>query len=208
VLTPESSIVAKPAGVSDIVAAAAVLPALTALEALGEPLGLSRGQRLLVRGGTGAVGAFLTQFAHRMGLSVTVTVRSSTGVDRAKHLGADDVLVGDEPDGIPAGSFDASIDAVGAGTPAWLYRSVRPGGRVITLQESPDADLAQQFEVDAKFFLVEARPDALGQLAAELAAGDIEVAVGQVFPLADGRAAYASRGQLGTPGKAVLEVSP
>jgi NADPH:quinone reductase-like Zn-dependent oxidoreductase len=61
--------------------------------------------------------------------------------------------------------------------------------------------------VDAQFFLVEARADALGELAAALAAGDLEVAVAQVFPLADGRAAYASRGQLGTPGKAVLDVA-
>jgi NADPH:quinone reductase-like Zn-dependent oxidoreductase len=177
------------------------------MEALGEPLGLSSGQRLLVRGGTGGVGAFVTQFAHRMGLAVTVTVRSSAAVDRARRLGADEVLVGDEPEGIPPGSFDASVDAVGAGTPAWLYRSVRPGGRVITLQESPDADLAQQFGVDASFFLVEARADALTDLAAQLAEGDIEVAVAQVFPLAEGRAAYASRGQSEKPGKTVLEVA-
>ena len=207
VLTPAASVVPKPAGVSDIAAAAAVLPALTAMEALGGPLGLSSGQRLLVRGGTGGVGAFVTQFAHRMGLSVTVTVRSPAAVDRARRLGADEVLVGDEPEGIPAGSFDASVDAVGAGTPAWLYRSVRSGGRVITLQEAPDADLAQQFGVDASFFLVEGRADTLEQLAAELVAGDIEVAVAQVFPLAEGRAAYASRGQSDKPGKTVLNVA-
>ncbi|MCW0216520.1 MAG: NADP-dependent oxidoreductase [Pseudonocardia sp.] len=207
VLVPSDSLAAKPAGVPDVVAAAAVLPALTAMGALEEPLGLVAGQRLLVRGGTGAVASFLSQFAHRMGISVTVTVRSSTAVERAKRLGAEEVLVADEPAGIAPGSFDASIDAVGAGTPDWLYRAVRPGGRVITLQEAPDADLAQKFGVDADFFLVEARPDALTRLGAELAAGDIEVAVAQVYPLAEGRAAYAGTGRSEKPGKTVLDVA-
>lgn len=207
VLVPATSLASKPAGVSDVVAAAAVLPALTALGALDEQLGLVAGQRLLVRGGTGAVGSFLTQFAHRMGISVTVTVRSSSSVDRAKRLGADEVLVADEPAAIAAASFDASIDAAGAGTPDWLYRAVRPGGRVITLQELPDADLAQRFGVDARFFLVDARADLLSSLGAALAEGGIEVAVAQIYPLADGRAAYGSRGLSEKPGKTILDVA-
>lgn len=207
VLVPSGNLAVKPAGVSDVVAAAAVLPALTAMEALEEPLGLVPGQRLLVRGGTGAVASFLTQFAHRMGLSVTVTVRSPTGVEHAKRLGADDILIADEPAGIAAESFDASIDAVGAATPDWLYRAVRRGGRVITLQETPDADLAAKYGVDASFFLVEARADALDRLGADLAAGDVEVEVGEIYPLAEGCAAYAGRGQSRKRGKTVLDVA-
>lgn len=207
VLVPSASLASKPASVSDVVAAAAVLPALTAIEALEQPLGLVAGQRLLVRGGTGAVASFLTQFATRMGISVTVTVRSSASVERATKLGADEVLVADEPEGIAAGSFDASIDAAGAGSPEWLYRAVRAGGPVIMLQEAPDADLAQKYGVAANFFLVEARTDALNRLGVELAAGDLEVAVAQVYPLAEGRAAYASRGQSEKSGKTVLDVA-
>ena len=207
VVVPADSLAEKPAGVTDVVAAAAVLPALTAMEALEGPLGLAPGQRLLVRGGTGAVASFLTQFAHRMGLSVTVTVRSSGSVEHARRLGADAVLVSDEPAKIAAGSFDASIDAVGAGTPDWLYRAVRPGGRVVTLQEAPDANLAEQYGVDAAFFLVEARTEALDRLGVELATGDLEVAVARVYPLADGRAAYESRGTSGKSGKTVLDVA-
>ena len=207
VLVPSTSIASKPTNISDAVAAAAVLPALTAMEALEHPLGLVAGQRLLVRGGAGAVASFLIQFAKRRGISVTVTVRSSASVERAKKLGADEVLVADEPEGIAAGSFDASIDAVGAGSPEWLYRAVRAGGPVIMLQEAPNADLAKKFGVKADFFLVEARADELNRLSAELAAGHIDVAVGQVFPLAQGRAAYASRGQSEKSGKTVLDVA-
>jgi NADPH:quinone reductase-like Zn-dependent oxidoreductase len=206
-LVPATHVAAKPASVPDAVAAAAVLPALTAIEALDEHLGLVGGQRLLIRGGTGAVGSFLAQFAHGMGISVTATVRASTAVERAKQLGADEVLVAEEAAGVAAGTFDAAIDAAGAGTPEWLYRAVRPAGRVITLQELPDADLAQNLGVDARFFVVSARTESLERLGAMLAAGDVEVAVAQTYPLSEGRAAYAGKGQAQRPGKTVLEVA-
>lgn len=207
VLVPATSLAPKPTNVSDVVAAAAVLPALTAMQALDEHLQLAPGQRLLIRGGTGAVGSFLTQFAHSMGIDITVTVRSAAAVERAKRLGADEVLVADEPAEIASASFDAAIDAVGAGTPEWLYRAVRPGRRVITLQELPDSALAEAFGVDARFFVVSARTEELERLGTVLAAGSIEVAVAQTFPLSEGRAAYASRGRVDVPGKTVLVVT-
>jgi len=206
VLAPATSLAAKPAGVSDVVAAAAVLPALTAMEALDEHLGLETGQRLLVRGGTGAVGSFVVQLAHGRGIRVTATVRSSSGVERAEWFGADEVLVGDEPAGVVTAGFDASIDAAGAGTPEWLYRAVRPGGRVVTLQEPPDAQLAESLGVETRFFVVTARAESIARLGAVLAAGDVEVPVARTYPLSEGRAAYASRGT-GTPGKVVLDLT-
>ena len=207
VRVPAANLARKPADVTDVVAAAAVLPALTAMEALEEHLRLEAGQRLLVRGGTGAVGSFLIQFARRMGIEVTATVRSSSAVEYAEHLGAHEVLVADEPAAVAPASFDASIDSVGAGTPEWLYRAVRPGGRVITLQEAPDTELARTFDVDAQFFVVSPDAEHLDRLGGLLAEGGIEVAVARTYPLSDGRAAYASRGLAGPPGKVVLEVS-
>jgi len=204
---PAASLARKPANVSDVVAAAAVLPALTAMEAVEEHLRLESGQRLLIRGGTGAVGSFLIQFAHRAGIAVTATVRSQDAVEVVERLGAHEVLVADEPDEVAPASFDASIDSVGEGTPEWLYRAVRPRGRVITLQEAPDAALAEAFDVDAQFFVVSPDAEHLDRLAALLSDGGIEVAVAQTYPLSEGRAAYADRGRAGRLGKTVLQVS-
>jgi NADPH:quinone reductase-like Zn-dependent oxidoreductase len=206
VLVPASSIARKPRGVADAVAAAAVLPALTAMEALDEHLGLGAGQRLLVRGGTGGVGAFVTQFAHARGIRVGVTVRSPEAEERARRLGAAEVFVGDEPE-VPTGAFDAAIDAAGAGTPGWLYRAVRRGGRVVTLQEAPDAALAEELGLEARFFVVTTSTAQLERLARTLSEGDVEVAISRTFPLAEGRAAYESRGRGGAPGKTVLLVA-
>jgi NADPH:quinone reductase-like Zn-dependent oxidoreductase len=206
VLAPAASVAPRPAGVSAEVAAAAVLPGLTAMEALDDHLAVAAGGRLLVHGGTGAVGSFLTQLAHARGIEVAVTVRSAASAERARRLGADHVFAGDETGAIPAGSFDAAIDAVGADTPEWLYPAVRRGGRVITLQVPPDAALAEAAGVDASFFVVNTSSANLTRLGELLAAGELETTIAQTFPLSEGRAAYASRGAGRPAGKTILSV--
>jgi NADPH:quinone reductase-like Zn-dependent oxidoreductase len=206
VVVPEELCVRRPESVSGVVAAAAALPALTAWEALGEHLGLVAGQRLLVHGAAGAVGSFVAQFARRQGLSVTGTARTETSAARARQVGVDEVLVTGEaaPSGLRP--FDGAINAAGADTPAWLYRAVRRGGRLVTLQEPPDQELAAEQGIEARFFIVELRRSELEGLAALLAQGGTEVAIAQTFPLAQGQLAYASRDH-SPPGKTVLLVS-
>jgi NADPH:quinone reductase-like Zn-dependent oxidoreductase len=209
VVLPSECVARKGPTVSDIDAAAAVLPALTAWEALSEHMELTAGQRLLIRGGTGAVGAFLTQFAHGMGAEVTVTVLSPSDEARARSLGADHVIV-TGPDWDPRGQhgFDGAIDAVGADLPEWMYSSVRPGGRLIVLQEPPSQELADKHGVTAIFFVVRTRRAKLEELAALMSAEQIDIAIAQTFPLSAGRAAYESRSlPKRAPGKTVLLVS-
>ncbi len=207
VAVPAASLARRPPAVSDVVAAGAVLPALTALEALAQHAQVHAGQRLLVRGGTGAVGSFLTQLARARGIRVTATVHVASSAARATRLGAAEVVVADQSADIPPASFDAAIDAAGAGSPEWLYRAVRPGGRVITLQEAPDTELAASIGVEALFFVVSTGGDEIEHLADLLATGTVDVAIGQTLPLSDGRSAYARR-PAGTPGKTVLVVAP
>ena len=66
---------------SHVVAAAAVLPALTAWQARVEHAAVQPGQRVLVHGGAGGVGAFVTQLATALGASVT-----STAHDRHRQV--------------------------------------------------------------------------------------------------------------------------
>jgi NADPH:quinone reductase-like Zn-dependent oxidoreductase len=200
VVVPIASVARKPAGVPDVDAAAAVLPALTAWDALHDQVRLASGQRLLVRGGTGGVGAFLTQFGHRIGAEVTVTVTSASGEARARRLGADHVVVsaaGSEDQGLTG--FDVAVDAVGGSVPEWMYAALRRGGRLLVLQEPPSEELAAEYGVEATFFVVQTRRDRLEELAGLLADGSVEVAIAQTFALADGRAAYES-GALPKPG--------
>lgn len=200
VVVPSASVARKGATVTDVDAAAAVLPALTAWEALRDQTHLTAGQRVLIRGGTGAVGAFLTQFAHGIGAELTVTVTSTSVEARARNLGADHVVVtaphSEAPD---LQVFDVAIDAVGGNVPEWMYAAVRPGGQLIVLQEPPSQELADKYGVSAVFFVVRTRRERLEELAALIAAGHVEVAIAQTFPLSAGKAAYES-GSLPKPG--------
>ena len=207
VVVPAGCVARKPPTVAHCDAAAATLPALTAWEALNDHLQLATGQSLLVHGGIGAVGAFLTQFAHAAGLEVTTTVTSDSHKAYARQLGADHVLVAGDMEPGELSGFDAAIDAVGADVPAWLYASVR-GGRLVVLQEPPDQALAHQYDVEAKFFVVSTRRTKLEELATLLEQGRITVGITATFPLADARVAYESGSKpRRRPGKTVIVVA-
>jgi NADPH:quinone reductase-like Zn-dependent oxidoreductase len=149
----------------------------------------------------------LTQFARDAGAHVTVTT-PARAVARATALGALRVIeAGTESTQADLGQFDVGIDAVGADTPEWLFALVRPGGRVITLQEPADPALATKYGVMADFFIVTARREKLDHLASILSGGHVEVAVAATFPLFEGREAYESGGRLGrAEGKTVLVI--
>jgi NADPH:quinone reductase-like Zn-dependent oxidoreductase len=184
-----------------------VLPALTAWEALVDHAAVQPGQRVLVHGGAGGVGSFVTQLATALGASVTATAHTPD-VEYVLSLGAERVINTDEESlDAETGVFDVVIDAVGRDVPEALFAALRRGGRLITLQEPPSEELADKYGVTAVFFIVTAERDRLARIADMIDAGTLKVGVAATFPLAEGRAAYES----GTfrrprPGKTVLVV--
>ena len=207
VSVPAGFVAAKPRTVPHAVAAAAALPGLTAWETLVEHAAVQAGDRVLVHGGAGGVGAFVTQMAASLGARVTGTARTKD-VAYVRTLGAERVIDVDHEDlADEAGSFDVVINAVGADTPEALFAALRRGGRLIVLQEPPSQELTEKYGVTAEFFIVTADRENLARLAERIDAGELQVAVAATFPLADGRAAYesgATRRQ--RPGKTVLVV--
>ena len=207
VSVPATSVATRPRTVSHVVAAAAVLPALTAWEALVDHANVQPGQRVLVRGGAGGVGSFVTQLAAALGARVTATVHAPDA-GHVLGLGAERAISA-EQEALEAekGVFDAVIDAVGNETPEDLFAALRRGGRLITLQEPPSQEMADKYGVTALFFVVTANRDRLARVADMIDTGKLKVSVAATFPLADGRAAYqggASRRH--RPGKTVLVV--
>ena len=207
VSAPATSVATRPRTVSHVVAAAAVLPALTAWEALVDQANVQPGQHLLVNGGAGGVGAFVTQLATALGASVTATVHAAD-TEYVLALGAERAI-NTEQESLDAekGAFDAVIDAVGKETPESLFATLHRGGRLITLQEPPSQEMADKYGVTALFFVVMANRDRLAQVADMIDAGKLKVSVAATFPLAEGRAAYQSGASRRTrPGKTVLVV--
>ncbi|GAA5012130.1 NADP-dependent oxidoreductase [Actinopolymorpha pittospori] len=205
VSTPVTSVAARPRTVSHVAAAAAALPALTAWEALVEHAAVKRGQRVLVHGGAGGVGSFVTQLAVALGARVTCTAHSPD-VAYVLGLGAERVIDAESLDA-EKGVFDAVVDAVGQDTPEGLFAALHRGGHLITLQEPPAQELADRYGVTALFFIVAANQDCLIQLADMIDTGRLKSNVAATFPLAEGRAAYESGAvRRRHPGKTVLVV--
>jgi len=206
VSVPAASVATRPRTVSHVAAAAAVLPALTAWEALVDQAKVQPGEHLLVNGGAGGVGAFVTQLATALGASVTATVHA-TDAEYVLALGAERAITEQESLDAERGTFDAVIDAVGKETPEGLFAALRRGGRLITLQEPPSQEMADKYGVTALFFVVTANRDRLAQVADMIDLGKLKVSVAATFPLAEGRAAYDSgASRRHRPGKTVLVV--
>lgn len=207
VRVPVGFVAARPRAVSHVEAAAAALPALTAWEALVEHAAVRAGDRVLVHGAAGGVGGFLTQLGTALGARVTGSAHTKD-VAYVGSLGAERVIdVDHEALDAESGAFDVVINAVGAHTPQALFAAIRRGGRLLTLQEPPSQELADEYGVTAEFFVVTAQRESLARLAEMIDAGKLQVAVAATFPLAEGRAAYASGAtRRQRPGKTVLVV--
>lgn len=198
VAVPTSSVGHRSSSVDPTVAAAAVLPALTAWEALHDQVGLTAGQRLLVRGAAGAVGSMLTQIGHVAGAQITATVSSAGDVERVRSLGADEVIVvprGQDPEDVRR--FDVVVDAVGDQIPRWMYAAAAPHGTLVSLQFPPDDQLAAEYGVSTVFFVVSADTHRLAELDDLLSHHELAAEVAAVFPLERGREAFEAAGSAG-----------
>ncbi len=91
VLVPEAAVVRAPAGLSMEEVATLPVAALTAWYALVTAGGLRAGQSVLLQG-TGGVSLFGLQFARMFGARAIITSRSAEKLERAKALGATDVI--------------------------------------------------------------------------------------------------------------------
>jgi NADPH:quinone reductase-like Zn-dependent oxidoreductase len=206
VVMPAASLAAKPPSVSHVEASTLPLAALTAWQALADHAALQPGEQVLVQGGAGGVGIFAVQLAAILGGHVSATGHS-TDADFVHDLGAERFIsIGAGRPGPAAGGFDIVIDTVGGAVLEGSYGLLREGGRLVTLGEPPDQELAGRYKVDAMFFVVEPDASELARLAEMADAGKLRTVISQTFPLALGRQAFESGGGARPPGKTVLVV--
>jgi NADPH:quinone reductase-like Zn-dependent oxidoreductase len=142
VTVPAADLAPRPKKVSHIVSAALPLAGLTAWQALVDHAAVQPGERVLVYGGAGGVGALTVQLAAILGADVTTTVRSDAH-DVVTALGASRVIDirTERFDGGDA-RYDVVIDTVGGETLDRSFGIVRLGGRLVTLSAPPPAGKA------------------------------------------------------------------
>ncbi|MET8116994.1 NADP-dependent oxidoreductase [Streptomyces prasinus] len=139
-----------PRSVSLVEAAGLPVVALTAWQALVEMGKVTKGQTVLIHGGTGGVGSVAIQLARHLGCTVATTV-STANIAAARELGADIVIDyrrDDLAQSLASTPVDLVLDTQGGATLQASLGVLRPGGTVIGITGPPDPVFARRVGVN------------------------------------------------------------
>ncbi len=190
-------LVARPQTLGHTESAALPLPALTAWQGLFDHGRLGSGERVLIHGAAGGVGALAVQLARARGAHVIGTA-SSPNLGLVRELGADEVVDAATrfEDGMEA--VDVVFDTAGGERLRRSHAVLGAGGRLVSVaEEPPDGGV---------YFVVEPNRDQLTSLARQADAGELRPPSVEVFPLTSAREAFARSLEPGRRGKVVLAV--
>ncbi|SDG98409.1 NADPH:quinone reductase [Lentzea fradiae] len=210
VTAPSRQFALKPSSIGHEEAAAVPLAGLTAWQALVDTAEVESGQRVLIHAAGGGVGHLAVQFAKRLGAHVIGTARSGSH-DWLTKLGADEVVdytaVRFED---AVSDVDVVLDLVGGDTGLRSLDVLRPGGLLVAVPSGAAPEVvaaAERKGVRATPFLVEPDGPALAAIAGLIDAGEVTVAVEEVFELEEAAEAHARGESNRTRGKLVLRVA-
>ena len=157
---------------------------LTAWGALIDTANVQAGQRILIHGAAGGIGAYAVQLAKWKGAHVTGTA-SAGNLEFARSLGADNMidynatrfetLVRD---------MDAVIDTVGADLVERSFQVIRPGGIFVTVAARPAEDAGKAQNIRA-VSAGRASADHLKEASELIKAKLLKPVVGKVFLLTE-----------------------
>jgi NADPH:quinone reductase-like Zn-dependent oxidoreductase len=180
----------KPTSLTYVEAASVPVVAVTAWQALFDQAQLTAGQKVLIHGAAGNVGAYAVQLAHQAGVQIVATA-AAVDIPRVRDLGANTTIDFEtrhfEKE---IRDVDAVIDLVGSEVQERSFEVLRRGGKLISAVAPPDQNLAQRFGIEAAFFLVQVASQRLAEIAGLIDSGKLETHVGAVLPLADARDAH------------------
>ena len=225
VVVPEAWLVPVPDAVSDEVAAALLLQGLTAHALLHQCAHVEEGETVVVEAAAGGTGSLAVQLAKRAGAKVIGLASTPEKRELVERLGADasaDSRAEDVGQAIAEANGGEKVDVVlhmsGTGFEAELG-SLAPLGRIVVFgnaarhpNEVQTNRLLRSSTSVLGFWLmpfVVRRRELIGSMIAELlgavAAGELEVVIGGVYPLADAARAHADIAERRSTGKLLLD---
>lgn len=225
VTMPQGRVVPVPDGVSAETAAAVLLQGMTAQYLVNDTFPLAAGHRALVHAAAGGVGLLLVQLAKQRGAEVFGSVSTAEKAELASAAGADHVIISSEEDFAAAierlagpRAIDVVYDGIGKDTLVRGLDVLRRRGLMVTFGNAsgaPDPISPLTLMVKGSLYLTRptlvdyvADPAELRSRAAEVfghvAAGKLDVRVGDRFPLAEAAAAHRLLESRRTTGKVVL----
>jgi NADPH:quinone reductase len=212
-----------PEGVSDEVAAAALLQGITAQFLTTSTHAVQPGENVLVHAAAGGVGLLLTQMVAMRGGRVIATTSTDEKAQLAREAGAAEVIgydrFADRAKELTGGAgVDVVYDGVGAATFDGSLASLRPRGDMVLSGAAsgrvPPFD-PMQLEAGGSLYLT--RPsirhytatreellDRAREVFGWIAEGKLQIRIGGRYPLADARRAHEDLEARRTTGKLVL----
>ncbi|HEX7293757.1 MAG TPA: zinc-binding dehydrogenase [Solirubrobacterales bacterium] len=227
VVAPEAFLVPVPDGVDDDQAAGLLLQGLTAMALVRRCARIEPGETLVVEAAAGGTGTLAVQLGKRAGAKVIGLASSEEKRALVERLGADatvDSRSEDLKEAILAANGGERVDAVlhmsgGDAFDAELS-ALAPLGRMVVFgiasreqREVSTARLLRGSKSVIGFWLVhllmrrELAAPMIGELFAAVAAGELQVTVGEVYPLSEARRAHEDLVGRRTSGKLLLDPS-
>jgi NADPH:quinone reductase len=210
IAVPEAHAVPVPDGISTELAAAGLLQGMTAHYLATTTYPVQPGDDVLVHAAAGGVGLLLTQMLKLRGGRVVGTTSSDEKAKLALAAGADEVIGYDE---VPEHAFAVVYDGVGQATFERSLAALRPRGMLVLYGAAsgpvPPFD-PMELERGGSLYLTRPslRHHATRERAVELfeliAAGKLEVRIGDRYPLEDARKAHEDLESRRTTGKLLL----
>jgi NADPH:quinone reductase-like Zn-dependent oxidoreductase len=199
-----------PDDLSDEDAAALVVMGLTAIEVLERIRRLKAGERCLVIGAAGGVGAYAVQLAASQGAKITA-IASAANADWVREQGADEVRAyEDEPRFRAADRFDLVIDAPAKSSFAEAAPYLARGGTYVTTNPTADLGGFVRAALSGKragwLMMLRTDPAKLSRLVELWRAGEMRPAIDSVYALSDADAAFDRFAARGKRGRVLLKL--
>jgi NADPH:quinone reductase-like Zn-dependent oxidoreductase len=208
-LASASSMARKPRSLNFVEAASAPVVAVTAWQMLFDYADAIAGQKVLIHGAAGNVGAYAVQLARNAGLEVFATA-SSNDLDYVRASGAATAIDYHRSrfeEVVQA--VDIVLDTVGGETRMRSLGVLKPGGILVSVVSAPiPSEAAAKAGVRVVSFIVDVTTVRLNKITELFDSGELVTAVGTVLPLEKARTAHEMLG--GAPhkrGKIVLSVN-
>lgn len=187
------------------------LVALTAWQGLVDHARIGDQDTVLITAGAGGVGSFAIQIAKLKGAKV-ITTASSHNHDYVRSLGADHVIdynnesVKEVVKSIVSEGVDVVFDAAGGSALGDAWSVIKNGGRLISIVDTPDEQIAKEKGVEAQFVFVSPDGEGLKKIAQKIDAGQIKEPAITVRNIKEAGLAHDENKKGHTRGKIVLEV--
>lgn len=202
----ESSLCLTPENLDDVHAAAVPVAAVAAWKSLNHAGPIHPGQRILIHGAAGGLGAYAVQYAKRAAAEVFATA-GTADLDYVRSLGADHVI------DYQAQRFedvvrdiDLVLDYVGGEVLDRSWQVLAENG-VIVGTSSPDILARTPANRRGLWFMNTPDPELLASLAKEIANGTLRSRIGEVVGFADIPTAIERNRTVSGTGKVVADFS-